>query len=230
MESGGGTFKARELTERFKALAERLSELVATEQVSIAAYSGSGPSHFANLSNDKKEATLVHFSKYVEVLGDAVDNGVRLRDDRKLLWRAFGVYGMRPLADLLTYESGDDDVVEIYNRDSVQIFRNVHFFRVCSYTIDDVISRPFYELYRRDGDITYKILETASELLAGKYTSTYWYDLPPHRLDEIDSPGRFLALVENRFLSPLHGADGSIQGMVSVNRALAIDTNRRRQH
>jgi hypothetical protein len=69
------------------------------------------------------------------------------------------------MTDEFEEKIGADDVVEIYDQNFFQLFRNPPFFQHCSYTILDLALAEWFELYERPKFITEILLNLGSQLL-----------------------------------------------------------------
>ena len=57
-------------------------------------------------------------------------------------------------AHLFTTESvssliTNENIVEVYNLDHVQLFRSINFFDLCNYSLLDLLARQWFELFER---------------------------------------------------------------------------------
>lgn len=146
----------------------------------------------ANQSSDQKE----------EVENDASEQ-VRLVQSRAL-WRTLAKHGFRFPSDLFT-SIGHQDVVEVYTADSLQVFRSLHFFKVCSYTLEQIYCIPWFDLYQRDASANQQSFELLARAITGELRglvneerdSHYVYEsLPGHGLRTRIKPG-VLCFFEN---------------------------------
>ncbi len=68
--------------------------------------------------------------------------------DQQLTWYALRKLGLKIPSELFSVlESGDS--VEVYTEDVVQIYRNFRFFEYCSYSIEELMTYPYYNLFER---------------------------------------------------------------------------------
>jgi len=208
----------------FKMLLDAFTENAAASGISVVAYTGDAPRFFQALSAPEQQQTLENFARYAEVCHQTIEAGESLTDDKATLWRFIKKLGVRQNADLFSlFEEGD--IIEVYDLSNfVQIFRNLRFFSVCSYTLDDILCRPFWELYLKDTKITQKIVDNATTLAKQEATSTLHYDGTKHSLFEIDSSQKYHAIVENRFIAPLFDQNGRTIAAVHVMRCHSLST------
>ena len=201
----------------FAATVERFGRLARQEGLSVRPFPGTAPEWFPRLPEPLQAAVLEHWRRYVEVCEETQREGHLLRQDGHFLWRMFGKLGVRPRADLMSViEQGD--IVEIYNSDFVQIYRNLPFFEVCSYSLDELLSRPFFELFRRDEPVTAAIVGVAQKMLAGEMDGIYAWPIGVHTIEETESPLRLRSVIEQKFVSPLYDATGRPVALLNTIR------------
>lgn len=206
--------------ETYFALLARFTELAKRSGVAVAA-SRPGRLYFASLANAMQLAVLDNLRTYVEVCEDVTRDGKPLTDDYHFLWRMLLKRRLRPSAELFElFEDGD--IIDVYDVNGfVQIFRNMRFFSVCSYSLDELLCRPWFELYARDERVTAGIHATALTFASRTTPDTQYLDLGEHVLEEIDSEAGYRFLVVNRFLSRLTDDAGRPAAIVNVARALS---------
>jgi hypothetical protein len=206
----------------------RFAELARREGANVLAFEGeldpdTVPPRFAALPPDVQAMIHQRFKVYVEVCESLAATGVSLRDDRQFLWAMIKRLGVTPSSTLFTLLD-ESDVIEIYDMSElVQVFRNFRFYDVCSYSLDDVLSRPWFELYRRDAAVTYQIQGTVQRCVQSGSTEPIFYDVGVHELVEVDSPSMIRSVIENRFVAGLLDAGGAMIAGVNVVRPIAID-------
>jgi len=105
--------------------------------------------HFAGMNPRCQRYVINKIHQLNTLLQDAVNSGVKLTSDKRLTWFAIARLGMVPCADGFDQIKGSD-FVEIYNTDGIQIFRNLEFYKLISYSIAEITLYPWYKLYGRD--------------------------------------------------------------------------------
>ncbi len=216
---------SQEILERFKIALIRFCELAEREGISIRPFDGDGPGHYAQLTPEVQASTLANFQRYVSVCDQVVRNQESLLHHQQFLWRMFQKLDVRPCSTLMD-NIQDGDVVEIYTDSYVQIFRSLSFFSICSYTLDDLLCRPFWELFRRDPELFGRLVATTKRILEGTIPGIHWWQVEDHSVDEIDSRTLYQATVRYRLVSPLYDSKGNVSAFVNVFRVLSCHSNR----
>jgi hypothetical protein len=108
-------------------------------------------------------------------------------------------------------------VVEIYDRKLMQRFRSPNFFNFTSHPLENLESRPYYELFKKRQDVEDLIGEKAVGILQGKNKDPDYVFAGVHRLWEINAPKNLVTTLESLVASPIYDSDdGSIAGIIHV--------------
>lgn len=207
---------------RFRHLLEAFCEAARREGVAIVPYAPDGVLQFSKLPDAQREATFWNFHRYASVLDEVIRNGRSLNEDSYVLWRMFGRLGVHPRPEVMA-QIGSRDIIEIYSSDFVQVFRNLKFFAICSYTLDELICRPFWELFHRDPAVTQKLIEVASAMFSGQIRETHHWDMGTHVVDEIGGAAQYHSVIENRLASPLFDESGKVVAVLHTFRVVSCE-------
>lgn len=89
-----------------------------------------------------------------------------------LAWAALKILGLRPPNDAFSTIL-DTHIVEIYNTNFTQVFRSLNFFNFVSYSLDDLMTNHFSELYTRTGTTTEEMLALCEAVQRDSQPTTY---------------------------------------------------------
>ncbi|MCC6277203.1 MAG: hypothetical protein IT289_04730 [Oligoflexia bacterium] len=142
------------------------------------------------------------FESYKSVCESIVESGQSLRDSTVFLWKMLSRLKMRPGPDLFD-KLKNDDIIEIYDSNSVQIFRNLRFFEICSYSLLEVFTYELWELYRRDTDVTKALIDTVSKVFTNQTQGAVPAGVPDHVVEEIFSESKCRYYIRQKYISPL---------------------------
>ncbi len=160
---------------------------------------------FRSFSYSEQEACLRNATLYLEICQETLTGPepAPLTNDNKLIWYALKKLSLVPTGDL--FDLLDDSyVVEIYNPQGIQVFRNYRFFEISSYNFAELFIYPWHELYQRDQSIDEQIACYGQKLFSGAYKSTVNVrDIPQHYIDEKFSPEKFSMQMQQKFFAPL---------------------------
>lgn len=186
------------LTEKLKSLLEKVQIQTQTTQNNF--------SYFRLLNTNTQSQINQHFETYVTTLAAVMIEPEIEKDidlEKKLVWRFLSYLKLTATDDLYAKLS-NDDFIEIYNTDGVQIYRSFNFFSVCSYTIEEIICVPWFQLYQRKTEITKSYLELMGQLSTPEYQkSCIKVHLPQHDLIEIFSSKQYTVTIEPNFVTAL---------------------------
>src|SRR5690349_13669207 len=116
----------------FKLLANEISRLGAEIGVRIIPYRDPEIRLFCSQDSLAKKKIISDLSIYLQICQNTVANGHSVADSAMLTWNAIKLFGLSPPSDLFTHITSEN-VVEVHNREGIQIFRNFMFYTCCSY-------------------------------------------------------------------------------------------------
>jgi hypothetical protein len=120
------------------------------------------------------------------------------------------------LADEVYSRLSDGDVIEVYSPTFTQLFRNMRFLEICSYSILDIYMYEWPELYTRPQSITEALIHECMRSLQAKPGENFFGDsVPNHFLEEVFSEERRVFEIEQKFISPIRCAKtGAVMAML----------------
>ncbi|UXR63153.1 hypothetical protein EZJ49_08695 [Bdellovibrio bacteriovorus] len=190
------------LSEDFKVIATDICRMLATEGKVIVPYLPGLP-YFSQLPSEGKKRVVETLRFYQDLCHSQLAEGYRINDSLSFTWRAFRRLGLVPRAELFNHIR-NEDIVEIYSEDHIQLFRNFTFFDFCSYTLEELHTNEWWALFERDEEITTKIIEEVRKVFSEEIRETFTPNIPKHVLREIRSADRLCQSMEIRRMSPLY--------------------------
>lgn len=116
------------------------------------------------------------------------------------------------------------DVVEAYNMDRVQIFRNMRFMEISTYSLLEVLSYEWTQLFERPSHITQLIIkQTERDLWTNNVVIQS--QVPRHFIRETLSGAPQVLEAQHRLFAPLFSGPGRPGGMLSVGVVRNIASN-----
>jgi hypothetical protein len=185
----------------FQNLADALVGLLSTAGIKTKAYHQNLP-FFSLLAADRKFQVIEDLKFYYSLCSQQVLEGKSLRDSQTFTWRALKACGLTPGSDFLS-RIFTGDIVEIYNSDQIQIFRNLEFFDFCSYTLEDLYCREWWKLFERKDSITKSLLNLVPEIFSGEHPQGVHYPVQKHTVKEAASSETFQVALDFKFIGPL---------------------------
>jgi hypothetical protein len=208
---------------KFLELSEKIVDFGLKSNVKIKPYVSESLPLFSPLPPEKKKMILDMLHTKVVMLEAAEREGVSFRSNKQVLWHVVKSLGLTPCSDLCDVVN-DEDVIEIHwLTDIVQLYHSFSFYEKSSYTLEELCSLPWEELYDTDPQTFANIHKLVDNLITGKYRSTYDPQIPSYVVKEKRSVFLFEVAIEYRLTSPLFDKSGTAVATVSIERLKVID-------
>lgn len=148
-------------------------------------YNDASLPHFNRHSEGAKAEIVRGIRAYCEALQDVCkfDDNI---DMSQFVWRFLLRLGIAPSDDLFTTLE-NEKFIQIYNADSLQIFRSLRCFERCSFTLEELTSRPWYDLWERDNLFFYALTGLGTKLIQFMRPAMLRLDFPYHTVREVGS-------------------------------------------
>lgn len=165
------------------------------------------------------------FSQYLRHAKEVVAQGQKLgalKREGSLLWRTLAAFEMRPPSNLFEL-LGEHEVVEIYDTQMRQIFRNLRFFEVSSYSIEELLHIPLPQLFERSEASTQILMAEIGTIFSGAQTSAKISTAGKSRAREAQSRRHLQGEIEQRVMSPIFDRQGRVAAVLGSVR-LELDS------
>lgn len=210
------------LTSNFVDLCLEAQALAKTIPVNIHPFSDSKVPHFSNLTAPQKIKTVQALESSVAVCQQTLQAGNGLGNSRALVWNYLKHFGLVPCSDLFSHIA-ENDLVEIFDTNHFQIFRNFRFFEFCSYTIEDILCRPWVDLFiRDDSTVGEQLVKIALHVSSGDARTTLPTNIQPHIIREIKSVFCHEIEIDVKYVSPLFDRNKQIAAYMAIESARLI--------
>ena len=202
-----------------------MSQIGSSADVEIRAFASPQLPYFSRLSLHDQAAAIQRLSQSVSVVREVLASGDSVLSSATLIWRALKELGLRPASGLFETMS-EGDVVEIYDLKNIQIFRNLQFFRYCSYTLEDLYSRPWTELFvRREEGVTDTLLEVLSDMLSRSVRHTIVPAIGYQTTQEVNSTHEFSIKLKIKSLALLFNSKDEPAAFLAVEEAVHLNSS-----
>jgi hypothetical protein len=219
------TNSANRLYGRFLDLCGIYARLGERAGVAITPYRKSSTQRFLELPDPICKAIVSNLETTISIYASALDNGVDIHKcSLASVWWGMKKLGLKPSSSLFA-DLTDGDVIEIYNCDNIQIFRTFNLFECLSYSIEELFTYEWWELFYRDSHVTSRIQEVASGLLQGRIREPIRFGNASHIVTEIFSPNRNRAETRLNLMAPLRDYRGAPAGYLSSMRIIHLFTD-----
>lgn len=176
----------------------------------------SGTSRFGTLPVVDQLSILKSLEDHNQLLEASISHEPEFRDRKhSLVWGALKVLGLIPPADAFQHIESNH-LVEIYNSNFGQVFRSLNFLLFVSYSIDELMTYHWQELYERTGDTTKEMLAMIDVVRADKHPRTYVRPFSRCVVRERFSPNAICADSDSVIGASLFNSTGEFAGYLNV--------------
>jgi hypothetical protein len=211
----------------FRELCIAYSEFGTMAGVEILPYRENSNERFLTLPREHQQGILTSLRASIEICTSAVQNNIDIRyDSLSLMWWSIKKAGLRPHSDLFG-RLEQNDIIEIYDTNQRQLFRSFNMFNCISYSLEELFSYQWWELFERDNEINERLVRLGTSLLNGEAPAI---DVPPHVIKEKFSRRRTAHQIHHRLGAPLFLQGGrSVGGFIFCSRVVKYVDHGRRQ-
>lgn len=210
----------------FREILEEISSTLFSLGVKVKPYHSPCLDHYSHLSNSQKKLSLSDSTKYLESLTASEfskENEITEHPDRgEALWLALRFFGLRPTSDLFENLTLDDSI-EVYNSAGIQIWRNLRFMEVCSYSLEEIFCYTWQERYNRSDEATNQIINLISKFSPSSPKSVHCQI--KNVLYEVFSEKKLVIDVTHKLLSPVFNSANQVGGFVVASKVKIISNN-----
>lgn len=149
------------------------------------AVSQKGIEKLATLSTSKKLEVISYLKIWSQwICSDIEGSKVRHKHcEKSTLRKALDYYGLDLHEDFWNTMT-EDQFVEIYSPDMIQMYRSLSFLGISGYSIMDLMTTEWYHLWERPKRVTEELLKTADKY-ANSYVPVQRFPVQKHLLREI---------------------------------------------
>jgi len=166
---------------------------------------------------DVQQNVYERISDYLAILEEASKQGINLVHDKRLAWFAVSRLQLIPPSGFLDF-IGEDDYLEIYNASGIQLFRNLEFHRLVSYTIAEVTFYPWNDLYSRQEQILKQIIDQGFVKGFSGIKEPYPLMIDDHIVNEAMSTEARSFHIKFGNLSPLFGKTKTTEAVFATSK------------
>jgi hypothetical protein len=143
-------------------------------------------------------------------------------DDKEFFLLSMRSLGLQYPGDFLS-KLESDFIIEGYDLERRQIFRNMRFMELSSYSLTEMLSNEWTSLFERPAEVTDMMLQYERDLF--KDNRTLELSIPKHLIRELRSSQPQLCEVEHKYFAPLYSGPNRPGGGLSVCRGRVVDAN-----
>jgi len=202
--------------------------ILAKANIPVRAYTNKALHGLVQSDEAKKQRILQDLKNWKNILMTCEMNLENV-DERQLASKALSYFGFK-IKNLDWVETiAQDEIIEIYSPQGIQLYRSLNFFNTCGYSLLDLYVHEWFVLWERPASIINRIHATVADVLTGKKTDNQ-VRIGPHLIRETFDDGTtqpFLprtAIVDFGTIYPTYGNNlkSDIIGFVITSKGKII--------
>lgn len=221
MASAENVFNGPDWGNQFRTLAENLSTYYNTLGAKSKPYHDPSLPHFSGLPETSKRSVIQHLTAQWQVAQTHITSQGEADNNAKSLWSALKVYGLNPGGDLFGFLE-QDDMIEVYTLDGIQIWRNCNVMEICSYTIEEVNCYDWEERYDRKETDNIVIRRAIGAMLDLNGKGYIRANIPYHIVEEKFSQERLRLNVSHGYFFPLLGQENQVTAFLVTSKVEVV--------
>jgi hypothetical protein len=198
----GDDSSVESFSRRLLLAATELSEIGITAGYRIVPATNSSLPLFKAVSVDKQRQIVEVLEKICSIYQAVLNEKQNIRNASSVIWMAFKALDIVPPSDFFDKVSSDD-VVEIYSSDGLHRFANFKFFELCSYTLEQIYTLPWTEMWSRPDSAIESIKSHVIKVLHPDQRCTFLVNDEAHVVTEISSPFKWQIHYRPKYFAPL---------------------------
>jgi hypothetical protein len=226
MDALGNYSSSTERLDRAQSLLYAIETLAISRGLKLPKPQAQSLDRFQSLSRRVQDRFIGNLQLYQPIFEDFLHMADEFLDvDVAGEWRCLEVaqqrYDLRFPSKLSDYID-EGDIIEIYDVDAIQVYRNLNFFRTTNYNLLDIISNPWMELWDRS-----RIVQGQLESMVARVMDTDAEDVSPcgvpqHILKERAFDQSQALITQPRFVTKVMCGDGQPFGFLFTVKATPI--------
>lgn len=222
-----------DLLASYTELNRRIDDLIALERQLVAAADKFGlkmksapPATYSQLRNSPASLTeyvLKNVKAVLSVFQICSVEQIDPWDDREFFRLSMKGLGLSFPSDFLNCVS-EGDVIEGYDFNRKQIFRNMAFMQNSGYSLVEMLANEWPTLFDRASIVTEQMISFCDDIL-WKANKTIPFNIPIHYVRERESAERLLWEISFRYLSPLFSGPNKPFGILGTFRLRAVESS-----
>lgn len=203
----------------YELLVREFQAYLSRQGIQKPAFTRNGLETFSSFPEYDQRRYVSQLRNYLDIcLGAERENLDSLRDPRSVLNYVSFRLQIRIPEDFLDKICATD-IVEVFDYQGTQLYRNLTFFEISDYTIDDFFGRTWDYLYERSSRVTKKIFERVAA--TAEVLQCIPFDVPEHYMRERYTENRKIVKVNLKYLAPLL-RDGNPIAWIALSSASEV--------
>lgn len=202
------------LINKFNYSIETIVRLADLQNISVKPFSEDGIKKISSMPYEELQRRNLDLLRYVTAIQEASISNPRVsnKDMTKNILNFLKFSTPNEFLNSIT----DKDIVEIYNPDGIQIFRNLKFYETTTYSLSDLLAHEWHELYYRSSKITEKLMGFAQQIFENDSNEIVYEmnEVPVHLIKEIKASPIQLCEIRFKKIAPVIDRAGRKAGLI----------------
>lgn len=178
---------------------------------------------FAFLPPLQQEGALRVLQSQNEFVKEAIRKGLHAFNEHALVRMAMRKLNLFSDENILE-QVDQTDVVEIIDSNQIQMYRSFSCFALCNYSIAELVTYPWYELYDRPSWVTDKLFELGTPVLKGdRPYQDLEENVPPYLIRETRTDEQSAFMVQEKFYARMMSSHTREPYLLSVKRIKEVE-------
>ena len=202
IEKASSTYsKPRSFVWEYNSLVLKFQNLLLQHSVNVKAFSSQGLKRFQNLEVQEQEKYTSQLRNYYNICNTASEAGIDIANNTKeMVEFTSNQLKLTAPSDFLKTVT-TNDIVEVFDYEGTQLYRNMKFFEISDYTIDDFFGARWDQLYDRAESVTQKLIERVE--YATSIKKCIPFDIDEHYMRESATKNQKIVKVHLKYIAPL---------------------------
>lgn len=217
------TFDGVQTLSKFKQLANRITQITEKYNITLKGYHHESLPYFSRKTPEQKSKILEALEKFYGSMVYTEKEGDSLANQQKILWGFLSAFKCHPNSEMFS-RFQPDDVIEIYDLEGFQMWRNLKFMEICSYTIEEMYCLDWSDRYDRDPQILGECTEKLTSLLTEKSPEIYDINIKNYILTEKCSEQCFEIQTQHDWMGRIRDQNGQLKMWIVVSKAKVLSS------
>lgn len=199
--------------ERFKDLSLKLTHIIKSQDINLITDLTRCADRLFEIPNNTLQVINNHLAQNIHVIESSLFGGKI--GNKQIVKNILGFMKYTAPSDFIDKVT-EEDIVEIYNLENIQVFRNLKFYETTTYSLSDLLLYDWPELYTRPAKMTEKLLAIVGDVI--RHPSNELVQemsfVPVHYLKEIRANPVQLCEVRFKYISPILDYAGERAGFI----------------
>ena len=202
------------LINKFNYSIETVQRLAALQNISVKSFSDEGVRKINSLAFEELQKRNLDLLKYTTAIQEASVGNPKVsnKDMTKNILSFLKFTAPEDFLNSIT----EKDIVEIYDNEGIQVFRNLKFYETTTYSLSDLLTHEWHELYYRSSKITEKLMGFAKQIFENPSNEIVYEmnDVPVHLIKEIKASPIQLCEIRFKKIAPVIDRAGNKAGLI----------------